>query len=237
LRLILIFFSSFVIIIAHTQDRLYGFVDLGLGTSAGDLAHRFGNFYGVGFGFEYEHALNYAFRISGSADFGKTVKEDVLRNIRSPQSDIITGDYSISYPNVEMRAYALAFGISKRLKKNNFGIAAGIDLGYLWHKIDITDVNSTLPQLYGPYREGYDHLTAGPFISPDLALKYDKSKFQLVLTFESKFAFTKSQRDFDFSSLSKSDKALRLDIMPKVKIAWYIRLGEFDGSRKEVEYR
>ena len=209
---------------------------------SGDLATRFGNNLSVGIGIEYTKIPSgWVFNVQSTYIFGTTVKEDVLKLLRTTDGNIIN-DLN-AYADVSLRQRGLYTGanVGKIFKLhdngNRFG---GIRLtfggSWLYHKIRIQDNQDAVPQLAGEYARGYDRFTAGvalnQFIGYQMVSRDRTINFYIGL--EAIEGFTKNQRGFNFDTGVRDDRK-RIDILYGVKAGWQLAI--FTNQKaEEIEY-
>ena len=107
--------------------------------------------------------------------------------------------------------------------------------GLLRHWIRIQDDNSSVTQLTGDYKKGYDRLTGGLALSQFIgwqSLAADRrSNWLIGLEFNE--GFTNTLRDWDFNERRKLDES-RLDIRIGLRVAWTLPF--YQGKSEEIYY-
>jgi hypothetical protein len=192
---------------------------------AGVLANRFGWNNNLGIGVHYKNPKLFFYGISGSYFFGYNVKEDVLKNLRTKEGEIIGKDAENAFMVIDQRGFNAGahigkiFPLSKKLPES--GIRVSVGLGYLQHWIRIKDDNATVPGVTGDYKKGYDRLTAGGVLSEFVGYQYISKRgfLNLFAGFELMQGVTKSQRSWDFDLMQRNDK-LCLDLLQGFRIGW-----------------
>jgi hypothetical protein len=209
---------------------------------SGDLAARFGNNLNVGIGIEYARIPSgWIFNIESSYIFGNTVKEDVLKLLRTSDGNIIS-DLN-TYADVDLRERGLYTGatVGKIFKLhdngNRFGgIRFSLGAGWLYHNIRIQDNQDAVSQLAGEYARGYDRFTAG--IAATQFLGYQVISRDRTVNFyiglDATEGFTKNQRGFNFDTGVRDDRK-RIDILYGVRVGWQLAI--FTNQKAEdIEY-
>ena len=209
---------------------------------SGDLALRYGNSLAVGLAIEYSKIPSgWFFNVESNYIFGNTVKEDVLKLLRTTDGNIIN-DLN-EYANVSLRERGLYTGatVGKIFKLhddgNHFGgIRLALGAGWLYHKIRIQDNQDAVAQLSGEYARGYDRFTAGvattQFIGYQMVSRDRTINF--FFGFEATEGFTKNRRGFNFDT-SNRDDVKRIDILYGVRAGWQLAI--FTNQKAaEIEY-
>lgn len=209
---------------------------------SGDLTSRYGNSLAVGLAIEYvKIPSGWFFNIESNYIFGNTVKEDVLKLLRTTDGNIIN-DLN-AYADVSLRQRGLYTGatVGRILKLhdngNRFGgIRLALGGGWLYHKIRIQDNQDAVAQLSGEYARGYDRFTAGiattQFIGYQMVSR-DRT-FNFFFGFEATEGFTKNRRGFNFDTGVRDDLK-RIDILYGVRVGWQLAI--FTNQKAaEIEY-
>jgi hypothetical protein len=97
-----------------------------------------------------------------------------------------------------------------------------IGAGLLQHKIRIEVQDNNVPQLDGDYRKGYDRLTNGLALTEFVGYLHcgNNRLINFFAGIELTQAFTKSRRDWDFSTMRKDDSN-RMDLLFGIKVGWF----------------
>jgi hypothetical protein len=191
---------------------------------AADMAKRFGPdlSFGTGVDFITEHNLI----IGAEFDyfFGPKVKEDPLENLRTPEGDIIGNDQAIADVVLRERGFYVGGRIGKLFtfnEKNRSGIRATIGAGMMQHWIRILDNTSSVPEITGNYKYGYDRLTGGlglnQFVGWQHLGRNKRENWTIGLEFNE--GFTKGLRSWDFS-LGRPYQDKRVDLRIGLRIGW-----------------
>jgi hypothetical protein len=193
---------------------------------AADMAKRFGQDMSIGGGLEYITNNNFIFGVQGHYLFGTNVKEDPLALIRTPDGDIIGIDQGLANVALRERGFYLGTTFGKLLifnEKKRSGLRVTGGLGYMQHKIRLQDNNNTVPLVSGEYEKGFDRLAAGLTANEFIGWQHmgANRRTNWYMGFDFVQGFTKTQRDWDFSSRQKLD-GTRLDLRFGVRIGWIL---------------
>ncbi len=202
--------------------------EYGFQMPGGDLKDRFGNYNGVGGGFELLLKNNISISLEGTLHFGRRVKEDVLQELRNSDSLFISNTRLLADVQLRQRALYVGASVGKLwpVWKNNrrSGIKTSIGLGIFQHKIRIqSDPETFVPLLSGEYLKGYDRLSNGLSLREFIGYQHF-SRNRLInfyAGFEFTQAFTQNRRDFDFATRS-TDTTQRTDLLWGVKVGWIL---------------
>jgi hypothetical protein len=209
----------------------------GVHLPAGDMADRFGADGSFGLGVEYLTAKNLILGAEGQYFFGPDVKEDPLAILRTPEGDIIGNDRILASVVLRKRGYYFGGTVGKLFTFNEkrSGIRLTFGAGLLRHWIRIQDDNSSVTQLTGDYKKGYDRLTGGlvlnQFVGWQQLASTRRSNFMVGLEFNE--GFTNTLRDWDFNDMRKLDDN-RLDIRVGIRVAWTLPF--YQGDAEEIFY-
>jgi hypothetical protein len=209
---------------------------------AGDLTTRFGNNLAVGIGIEYAKIPSgWFFNIETNYIFGTTVKEDVLKLLKTQDGNIISDLNDYADYSLRERGLYTGLTVGKIFKLhdngNRFGgIRLSLGGGWLYHKIRIQDNQDAISQLTGEYARGYDRFTAGiattQFIGYQMVSRDRTINF--FFGFEATEGFTKNRRGFNFDTAVRDDRQ-RIDILYGVRLGWQLAI--FTNQKGEdIEY-
>jgi hypothetical protein len=214
----------------------------GAQTPSGDLSLRFGNSLAASIGIEYvKIPSGWFFNIESNYIFGTTVKEDVLKLLRTTDGNILN-DVN-AYADVSLRERGLYTGVTvgKILKLhdngNRFGgIRLALGGGWLYHKIRIQDNQNAVAQLSTVYARGYDRFSAGlattQFVGYQVVSRDRTINF--YVGFEATEGFTRNQRGFNYDTGLRDDLK-RIDILYGVRVGWQLAI--FTNQKaEEIEY-
>lgn len=209
----------------------------GLHQPFGDMADRFGADGNFGIGLEYLTANNIILGVEGQYLFGPKVKEDPLAILRTPEGDIIGNDRTIASVVLRKRGYYLGGMVGKLFTFNEkrSGIRLTLGAGLLRHWIRIQDDNSSVTELTGDYKKGYDRLTGGLALNQFIGWQHlaANRRSNWLIGFEFNEGFTNTLRDWDFNDRRKLDDS-RLDLRIGLRVAWTLPF--YQGKAEEIYY-
>lgn len=203
----------------------------------GDMADRFkwdANFGGM---LEFATNNNYLLGVEGYYMFGSNVKEDPLAILRTPEGDIIGNNRLVASVVLRERGYYTGALIGKLFTFNEkrAGLRVTLGAGLLRHWIRVQDDNSSVTQLTGDYKKGYDRLTGGlalnQFIGWQNLAANRRSNWLIGLEFNE--GFTNTLRDWDFTEMRKLDQS-RLDLRIGLRVAWTLPF--YTGNAEKIYY-
>lgn len=206
-----------------------------------DLAERFGASFAAGPGFTWKTDKNWVWEAGFDYLFGNNVKikDSIFRLIQTSHQFIIDGNGTPADVSTQERGYFFYVRTGKLLplrKPNpNSGLLLMAGGGFLIHKIAISVLENTAPQLKGDYKRGYDRLTAGPSLSQFVGYQYlsNNRKYNFFVGLEVQEAFTHSLRDYDFDRMAP-DTQNRLDLLIGLKAGWILPI--YGRAPKEYYY-
>ncbi len=200
----------------------------------GDMAERFGWHSELGAGYWRKTKSNLIFAISGSVMIGENIKDDtnMFDGLKNSEGGIIGNDGLYAEYSFFQRGYRFPvlkigklFPVKISKANNNSGFYGLVGVGFMQHKIRVTDHSKNFTQVQSSYIKGYDRLTNGLMFTENLGYLYlGKNRHaNLKVSFELSQAFTKSRRSFNFDTGLEPTKA-RLDLLYGFKLAWSIPL-------------
>lgn len=193
----------------------------------GDLSDRFGYNLGVIGKVEYTHGNNFLWGITAEQKFGNQVKEDVFETLYSSKGRLLASNNRLSEAYLRMRGVYVGAHIGKvfRISKNTrSGLRCTLGAGLTSHYIRIADENNSLAQILGEYKTGYDRLTRGIAVREFIGYQHISQDRLINFTIGLDFmqAFTKSIREFNFSSSELKPKQNRFDGYIGIKVSWIL---------------
>ena len=195
-----------------------------------DMAKRFLNNSNIGGGFLVKTKKNLLIGADINYIFRDVVKENnILSSISTSDGFIIDGNGQPADISLSERGFYSSLKCGKIfsiLSPNpNSGIVAMGSLGFLQHKINISNPGNTTPQVDGDYKKGYDRLTNGAEISEFIGYMYfSKNKLtNFFAGFEFVQAWTQCRRDVNFDTETK-DNSKRTDLLSGFKVGWILPL-------------
>jgi hypothetical protein len=196
---------------------------------AGDMVNRFGNNSALQLNVDFKTKFNWLLGINGSYLFGKEIKENLFRNISTPNGEIINEAGQFADIRLYERGFTLSGTIGRLItftKPNpNSGIAVNIGFGFMQHKIRIETIGNNAPQLSKEYKKGYDRLSNGFLLTESIGYLYlsNNRLANIYFGFDCLQAFTQNRRSYDYD-LMKKDTHKRVDILFGARIAWILPL-------------
>ncbi|HEX7415373.1 MAG TPA: hypothetical protein VF411_15115 [Bacteroidia bacterium] len=225
------------------KDSCHHFIIVGANITGelplGDMQHRFGSNLSFGLPVLYKTNKNLLFGLDGNYFFSGNVKEDPLNSMYN-SSNTITGSSgnpgAVRLNERGFTAYAVIGTVINKFGKNkNSGIFVYVGLGYMQHKINIYDINKSLPQITGNLAKGYDRLTGGPAAEQFIGYMYlaRNRMVNFYTGFEIQEGFTTGLRGYQYDTMA-SDGKQRWDILVGFKFGWLLPL--YTKAPKEFYY-
>jgi hypothetical protein len=205
-------------------------VNIGGQLPSGDLASRFGPNLRAGGSFLIKTKGNWIYGIDAFYFFGRNVKEDVLKQLKTPEGRITDNEGYPADIRVTERGLAshLVFGRLFNLKgliNPNSGFVFWFGAGYLQHKVNIYDAQHKVAAVNGNLRNGYDRLTGGLSLTEFIGYMYlsQNRLLNFYLGIEAAQAFTHSFRKLNYDT-GLPDIAKRFDALTGLRIGWILPL-------------
>lgn len=232
-NLLIIIIVSAQISFSQNNDTLNAFpligVHFGGDIPMADLAQSFGPSLNMGMNFMYKTKKNYIFGIEGNYMFGRNIKEDVLKQLKTAEGYVVDNS---GYPadirlSERLLTVNLHFGkIFNVLSANpNSGLMLDGGVGYMQHRIHYLDAQAQIAAINGDIRNGLDHLTNG--ISTYQFIGYlfiSNNRFLNFYTgIECYQGFTKSVRGWDYDT-GERDTKRRFDMLLGFRFGWILPL-------------
>jgi hypothetical protein len=202
-----------------------------------DMARRFGPDLNVGGMFMVKTKRSWVLGLETNYMFGRNVKEDVLKQLRTSESYVIdNGGYPADIRVTERGAGLHLFGgrVFHFLSQNpNSGLMLTVGIGALQHKIKLYDAQQQIAAVKGHLAYGYDHLTAGLSLSQFLGYLFisENRLLNFYFGFECYQASTKSIRKLNYDT-GLPDTRKRMDILGGFRFGWILPL----YSKKPSEF-
>jgi hypothetical protein len=224
-------------------DSCHHIMIIGIGLAGelplGDLKSRFGADISVGMPFLYKTAKNLLFGLDGNYFFSNNVKEDPLYSMYNSAGTITGSAGNPGAVRLNERGFT-AYGvigtvINKFAKNKNSGLFMYVGLGYMQHKINIYDIDKSLPQITGNLKKGYDRLTGGPAAEQFIGYMF-LARNRLINWFagiEIQEGFTTGLRGYQYDLMAPDNKQ-RHDILVGIKLGWMLPL--YQKAPKEFYY-
>lgn len=208
-----------------------------------DLASRFGNFNGVGFGGHYKTRSNWTASLEGNFLFGSDLKETGLfNNLITTGGFIASSNGSPGNYTVAMRGLSFfasggrLFALNRRNPNSGIMVSGGI--GYLQHQLLINSKENNIPQFDANYVKGYDRLSSGiafrefvgyAFQSPNRLINF-------YIGVEAMQASTVSRRGYNYDQMAADNKD-RKDHTLSFRFGWMIPIYLNNPDEDEYQFR
>jgi len=211
----------------------------------GDIAKRFGNHSGVGFGGLLKTKTNWVISSEASLLFEGDIKELNILNNLTVGSDgggfIVNasgtpGDYSVNMRGFSTFVKAGRLFPLSEMSKNQ-GILLELGVGFLQHKINIQTQSNDIPQLNQEYRKGYDRLTNGIAFNQFVGYYFhSQNRFvNFYAGIDISEAYTKNRRGYNYD-LMAYDKEAKKDFIAAFRFGWMIPIYMFAKSENEFQF-
>ena len=197
--------------------------------TSGDIAKRYGDNSTIGAGLRYKTKKNFIFSADLNFIFGSDIKntDSILWMVLTKEEFIIDGNGTYALYALYERGYNFNFSFGKIFPvfspNPNSGLMVTAGLGYTVHRMKIDNQHRTAPQISDDYAKGYDMLTGGLSLNQFIGYFYmGNSKFaNFYGGVEFHQAFTKSLRDWNFSTMQK-DNNKYIDYFIGIKVGWML---------------
>lgn len=194
----------------------------------GDLAQRFGPNFSAGISFLYKSKKNWLFGAEGSYFFGRNVKEDVVKSMRTPDGFVIDNEGYPADLRLTERGWNIYLVVGKIFSKvgghnPNCGLMAWAGPGYMQHKIKLYDANQKIAAIKGDLKKGYDRLSGGPALTQFVGWSYLSNRKLVNFYFGVELfeGFTKSYRIHNYDT-GLDDTKKRFDMQVGFRAGWYL---------------
>ena len=194
---------------------------------SGDMVKRFGNNMLAGGAFKYKTNKNFVYTAEFNYLYGKTVKEDVMKQLKTPEGNVVDNAGNPADLRITERGMHVNLQIGKifSLSKSsrNSGIFFSLGAGTLQHKINLYDAQQRIAAVKGDLKYGYDRLSFGFAVSEFLGYMYISKNHlaNFYVGFESTQAFTHSLRKLNYDT-GLRDTRQRTDILTGLKFGWVL---------------
>ena len=198
-----------------------------------DIGERFGTSGAIKFEYNHLFPSGISLGIGGGPIFGETVKEDVLQLLKTEEGRILGIDGRYGFFELSERGFMTYVHASKLIPILSLNASSGILIqagaGIMQHRIKLTDIDGTIPQIQGEYEKGYDRLSNGISLHEFVAFQYmsNNRRINLRIGLDLNQAFTSNRRDFDFALQRKLEES-RFDMLAGLRVDWII---PFYGKR------
>lgn len=194
-----------------------------------DMANRFGPNLKAGGCFMYKTKKNLLFGAEFNYMFGRNVKEDVLKQLKTSDGFVIDNE---GYP-ADLRVTERGIGIHgfigyvlKVANPNpNSGIMVSFGAGYLQHKINVYDAQQKVAALKDELKYGFDRLSNGVSLSQFIGYLFlsENRMLNFYAGFECYQAFTTSVRKMNYDT-GLPDTGRRFDMLTGFRVGWVLPL-------------
>lgn len=197
--------------------------------SGGDISKKYGNNSTIGGGLKYKTTKNLILAADVNFIFGSNIKnaDSILWMVETKDGYVIDGNGTYALYALYERGYNINFSIGKIfpvLNPNpNSGLMVTLGVGYMLHRMKIDNQHRTAPQISDDYAKGYDQLTGGFSLNQFIGWQFmsDTRLANFYAGMEFHQAFTKSLRDWNFSTMQKDDSK-HFDYFIGIKVGWML---------------
>lgn len=157
--------------------------------------------------------------------FGSTVKEDVLKRLRTPEGDLIGGDHQLTQVDFRLRGMLIGLKVNKELQFKNtaHSILFGIKPGWLMHWIRFQNPGNSFEPINGVYKYGYDRFSSGWAIQENMTYRYQSASklinFEIELSYTQGNTVLRRNIQFDQPNLGHSKQT---DGLLGITIKWIL---------------
>ena len=216
---------------ANVQDSAIGISEISFhfGGQApfGDLSQRFGADAYFGAGYHYKFASNWVIGANGSYIFGNQVKNplNIFGAIRGANGELIDQNGYIATFLIQERGLLLHADIGHIIPllgpNKNSGLLLKLGVGYMEHQIWIESRQTSVPQISGHYKAGYDRLTSGLSLNEFIGYQYlsNKKLVNFFIGLDIYQGFTQGRRGYAIDIMNY-DNQKRLDGLIGIKAGW-----------------
>ena len=204
---------------------------------AGNMADRFGNNSNISATVLYKTNKNVTIHLECGALFGPTVKEENLFDpINGNNGELISQTGEIPTIRLFERGAYIDINIGKHIQvsKNNdeSGVLISLGAGYLYHKILIETLTTSLPQLNEDLIKGYDRLCGGVLAKEFIGYLHfsKKNNIRYIIGLEFIQAFTKDLRQYNYTTQSINNQK-RIDHLFGLKTGFIIPITKRTSER------
>jgi hypothetical protein len=146
-----------------------------------------------------------------------------LAILRTPEGDIIGSDQAVADVALRERGYYIGGMLGKLFTfgEKRSGIRLTLGAGMLQHWIRLQDNSSSVAQITGAYRKGYDRRTGGLMLQQFIGWQHLSAnrRANWFIGLEFNQGFTNSLRSWDFTEMRKLDEK-RTDLRFGIRVGW-----------------
>lgn len=218
---------------------------IGAGLSAnspgGDWTDRYRENYSVSAFVGRKFSNNYSLTAEWSYLFGGEVanREDALKNVFTPDGNLINISGSYAQVNINQRATYFNLGLEKTIpifgSNPNSGLNLGLTGGYIWHWLNVDNVGNDSPQIIDEYEKGYDRFGQGFLLRESIGYVYlsPNRRINFKISLEISQIWSQDQRQYYYPIGELSD-AIQSNFLYGIKLNWYIPI--YLGGKTEEYY-
>ena len=207
----------------------------------GDLAERFGGFYGVGGSIGKKTVGNWLWGVEGTYYFGAAVQNTlgIFGDQTTAQGYFIgvNGEYA----TIEFlhRGFYTGGYFGKILPVLNHNPSSGLFFkiggGIVQNQIYVRNPGGSYLQYKGEYGKGYDRLHNGFALNEQIGYlnSGNTRTINFVIALEFMQGFTKNRREFNWDT-RQADLAQKLDLYFGLKISWFLPI--YDKNQQKFYY-
>ncbi len=193
-----------------------------------DFADRYGRFNTVGMDIDFNFPESkWAVGLGFYHQFGQTVKDDVLENMRDENGEVIGINKSLATIVLRQRGWHFYGKIDRVFfadASNKSGLLVSLRPGFFQHYVRLQDEDNSVPHVRGEYKAGYDRMVFGPSLTQFVGYQFmsNKRTFNFYIGVEATQAFTMERRDFFFNRPGEIIPKDRFDAAFGLKAGWIL---------------
>lgn len=192
------------------------------------MAERFGASTRVGPSLMYKTKSNLLIGLKADFIFGNQINEPgFLSNIKAQDGSLLSAQGYRTYTTVLERGYLIGFQVGKLFPFDNdhqeHALLALASVGFMQHKILISNRTQDIPQLDGDYVKGYDRLANGIFLEQFVGWNHftERGFINGCIGLDFLIGFNQGRRDYLFDVMKPGNEN-RIDILSGIRLQWYI---------------
>lgn len=159
--------------------------------------------------------------------FGTNVKEDVLKQLRTPEGDLIGSDHQLVQVDLRLRGMLIGLKLNKELNLKNMphSFIISIKPGLIMHWIRFQNPGNSFEPIRGIYKYGYDRFSSGWAMQENIAYRYQSQSklinFEIELNYTHANTTIKRNIQFDRPNLGYIKQK---DGLLGMKVKWILPL-------------
>ncbi len=239
----LIFASTLTSAQEKSEPSRAWLIGAGISTNSpgGEWTDRYTQNYSVSAFLGRKFSSNYTLTAEWSYLFGGDVtdREASLKNVFTPDGNLINISGSYAQVNINQRATYFNLGVEKTIpffgSNPNSGLNLGLTGGYIWHWLNVDNVGNDSPQIIDEYEKGYDRFGQGFMLRESLGFIYmsPNRKVNFKISFEVSQVWSRDMRAYYYPLGALSDE-LQSNFLYGLKLNWYIPI--YLGGKTEEYY-